>query len=138
MVSERQTYNSVQIIWFFFLSNFFAFNRANIYPQAKLRVMLKREKKLEREIALSRIEKLIEMAEKMKFEDYELSKRYVTIARKIAMKYRVRIPKELRIFCKKCFYPYRHDRIRVRVRKNRVVITCLNCGYVKRVPLKKG
>ncbi|GEM_PF-248323 len=138
VTAEQQTYSSVQIIWFFFLPNLFAFNRANIYPQAKFRVMLKREKKLEREIALSRIEKLIEMAEKMKFEDYELSKRCVTIARKIAMKYRVRIPKELRNFCKKCLYPYRHDRMRVRVRKNRVVITCLNCGYVKRVPLKKG
>ncbi len=98
--------------------------------------MLKREKKLEREIALERIEKLLQMAEKTKLEDYELSRRYVVLARKIAMKYRIRIPKNLRNFCKKCLYPYRSDRLRVRVRKNRVIITCLNCGYTRRIPLR--
>ncbi len=98
--------------------------------------MLRREKKLERELAELRIKKLIEMSEKIKFEDYDLSRRYIILARKIAMKYRVKIPKELRNFCKKCFYPYRHDRIRVRIKKSRVIITCLNCGNVKRVPIR--
>lgn len=99
--------------------------------------MLKREKKLEREIAERRIRKLLELAEKTKLENYELAKRYVELARKIAMKYRVKIPKELRTFCRKCHYPYRHDRVRVRVRKRRVIVTCLNCGYVRRFPISK-
>jgi len=98
--------------------------------------MLRREKKLEREIALSRIKKLIEMAEKIKYDDYELSKRYIELSRKISSRYRIRIPKNIKCFCKKCLYPYRQDRLRVRVRKRRVVITCLNCGYVRRIPLK--
>lgn len=99
--------------------------------------MLRREKKLERQIALERIKILLERAQKIKNEDYELARRYVELARRIATRYRVRIPKELKItFCKKCLYPYRSDRIRVRVRKSRVIITCLNCGYEKRVPIR--
>ncbi len=100
-------------------------------------MMLKREKKLERKIANERIRILIEKAEKMKFEDYELAKRYIKLAKKISMKYRVRIPKELKIkFCKKCLYPYKLDKFRVRVRKSRVIITCLNCGFERRIPIR--
>ncbi|RLI78782.1 ribonuclease P [Archaeoglobales archaeon] len=99
--------------------------------------MLKREKRLERKIAKERIRILIEKAEKMKLEDYELAKRYVELAKKISMKYRVRIPKELRVkFCKKCLYPYKFGKFRVRVRKSRVIITCLNCGFERRIPIR--
>lgn len=99
--------------------------------------MLKREKKLERKIANERIRILIEKAEKMKVEDYELARRYVELAKKISMRYRVRIPKELKVkFCKKCFYPYKLGKFRVRVRKSRVIITCLNCGFERRIPIR--
>jgi len=68
--------------------------------------MLKREKKLERKIAKERIRILFEMMEKMKYEDYELARRYVQLARRIAMKYRLKLPKRYKIlFCKKCLYP---------------------------------
>jgi len=97
--------------------------------------MLKREKKLEREIALERVRFLLSMAQQIKFEDYELARRYVKLAKKIAMRYRIRIPKGVRLYCKKCSYPYRHDRMRVRIAKSRVIITCLNCGFVKRIPI---
>ncbi len=99
--------------------------------------MLRREKRLEKQIALERIKILLERAQRMKNEDYELARRYVELARRIATRYRVRIPKELKTtFCKKCLYPYRSDRVRVRVRKSRVIITCLNCGYEKRIPIR--
>ncbi len=98
--------------------------------------MLKREKKLERKIALRRVQFLLSIAQEIKFEDYELARRYVNLARKISMRYRIRIPKDLRLYCKRCGYPYRHDRMRVRVVKSRVVITCLNCGFVKRIPIR--
>ncbi|RLI76304.1 ribonuclease P [Archaeoglobales archaeon] len=103
--------------------------------------MLKREKKLEKKIANERINILIEKAEKTKLEDYELARRYVELARKISTKYKVRIPKELKIkFCKKCYYPYKLGKFRVRIRKSRVIITCLNCGFERRIPIspKKG
>jgi|Deesub1362A_J573_1020465.scaffolds.fasta_scaffold00137_53 ribonuclease P protein subunit RPR2 len=99
--------------------------------------MLRREKRLERKIAKERISILLNMADKMKFEDYALARRYVELAKKIAMRYRIRISKDQkRNFCKKCLYPYRHDRVRVRVRKSRVMITCLNCGFIRRIPIR--
>ncbi len=99
--------------------------------------MLKREKKLERRIARERIEILFKMMESMRDQDYELARRYVELAKRIAMKYRVKIPKKYKIlFCKKCLYPYRDGLFRVRVRKSRVIITCLNCGYERRVPIR--
>ena len=100
--------------------------------------MLKREKKLEKDIALERIKILINKANEIKDKDYDLSKRYIELARKISMRYKVRIPRYLRIFCKKCLYPYRLDKIRVRVKKSRIIITCLNCGNIKRYPIKKS
>jgi len=99
--------------------------------------MLKREKKLERRIAKERIEILFGMMEKMKNRDYELSRRYVEIARRISMRYRIRLPKEYKIrFCKRCLYPYKDGKFRVRISKSRVIITCLNCGYVRRIPIR--
>jgi len=99
--------------------------------------MLKREKKLERRIARERIRILFSMMEKMKDEDYDLARRYVELAKKIAMKYRVKIPKRFKmLFCKKCLYPYKAGLFRVRIRKSRVIITCLNCGYERRIPIR--
>jgi len=99
-------------------------------------VVVKREKWLEKKIARSRISYLISRAEKFKNIDYNLSRRYVELAKKISMRYRTRINKRLKFtFCKKCLYPYKSDRFRVRIRKNRVIITCLNCGYRRRIPL---
>ena len=99
--------------------------------------MIKREKKLERIIAKERIEILFNVMEKTKHEDYELARRYVELARKIAMKYRLKLPKRYKLlFCKRCLYPYTHGRFRVRIAKSRVIITCLNCGSIRRIPIR--
>ncbi len=99
--------------------------------------MLRREKRLEKRIAKERIRILFEMMERMKHEDYELARRYVELARRIAMKYRLKLPKRYKIlFCKKCMYPYVEGKFRVRIRKSRVIITCLNCGFERRIPIK--
>ena len=99
--------------------------------------MLRREKRLERKIARERISILLDRASEVKFQDYDLAKRYVELARKIAMRYRIRLDKsQKRSFCKNCMYPYRHDRVQVRIRKSRVIITCLNCGFIRRIPIR--
>ncbi|MEM0089693.1 MAG: ribonuclease P [Archaeoglobaceae archaeon] len=101
--------------------------------------MLRREKDRERRIALERIVYLIERAQKFKFIDYELARRYIELAKKISMKYRVRIPRKYKtLFCRKCLYPYRSDRLRVRIHKSEVIVTCLNCSRVKRYQLKSS
>lgn len=99
--------------------------------------MIKRRKNLEKDIAYDRIETLIDRAREYMYDDYKLAKRYVFLAKRIAERYRLKIPKELKlIFCKKCLYPYRPDKFRVRTNKSRVVITCLNCGEERRVPIR--
>ncbi len=98
---------------------------------------VKRDKKLEKMIAKERISFLIKRAIDYKKMDYHLARRYVELAIKMAERYRVKMKKyEKRSFCKNCLYPYRSDRMRVRIKKGRVIITCLNCGKMRRFKIK--
>jgi ribonuclease P protein subunit RPR2 len=97
----------------------------------------KTAKKIRKKIAKERIEKLFKEAERRAKEGrLELSNRYVEIARKIAMKYLVRIPKDAKMrYCRKCgSYLVPGKNCRVRLQKHKVVVTCLNCGNVRRYP----
>ncbi|MET1124618.1 MAG: ribonuclease P [Archaeoglobaceae archaeon] len=100
-------------------------------------MVVRREKKLEKKIARERIDFLLRRAQEVKYRDYDLARRYVELARKIATKYRVRLNiEQRRSFCKGCLYPYRADRVRVRIRKGRVIVTCLNCGRERRFQIR--
>ncbi|NIO19275.1 MAG: ribonuclease P [Candidatus Aenigmarchaeota archaeon] len=92
-------------------------------------------------LAKERISILFEQAEKEFRKHPERSKRYVELARRIGMRYNVRIPKNLRRrFCKKCLsYLKPGVNCRVRMRKDRqaVVVTCSVCGNVSRHPYIK-
>jgi len=97
--------------------------------------MIKREKKLEKEIALKRIGILLSNARMTT--NPKLSRRYVLLAKRISEHYRVAIPKEQRVmFCKKCFLPFKNDNWRFRLKKSRIIITCSNCGNIKRIPIR--
>ena len=92
--------------------------------------------------ASERIRILFQMAGRMFHKDPRLSDRYVEIARRIAMRGRVRIPREYRIrFCKGCgayLVPGVNCRVRVRPRREpHVAVTCLRCGRVIRFPLRR-
>lgn len=100
-----------------------------------------REDELIRDIALQRIIRLFELAEKTFSENPSLSNRYVKLARLIAMKTRVRIPRELRRkFCHNCGCFLKvgvNCRVRLAERRSpHVAITCLSCGQTHRIPLK--
>ena len=87
-----------------------------------------------KDIASERIEQLFELAE-VEFSNHsERSDRYVQLAKEIGMRYRVRLPKRLKVrFCRKCErYLVYGVNARVRVKKKRTVITCLNCEDVRR------
>ncbi|MFQ6088537.1 MAG: ribonuclease P protein component 4 [Candidatus Methanofastidiosia archaeon] len=66
----------------------------------------------------------------------EGSHRYVELIRRISMRCRVRIPKEVkRRYCKHChkfLHPQKNSR--VRTRKGKLVIKCLECGGYMRQP----
>ncbi len=89
------------------------------------------------EIALERVKILLKEADENFKKHPERSDRYVNIARKIAMKVNLRIPRELkRKFCKHC-YKYLKPGVncRVRIRKGKVIYYCLSCKKYMRYVL---
>lgn len=90
----------------------------------------------QRELAKERIKRLFELAEEAFQKNPERSNRYVSLARNIAMKFNVTMPKELKSkFCKHC-YSYLKPGIncRVRTRNNKVVYYCFKCKNYRRIP----
>jgi ribonuclease P protein subunit RPR2 len=99
------------------------------------------EKKAERKkIALERAERLLELADEAFRERPELSHRYAELAWKLKTRYRLRLPPRLkRKICRKCrafWVPGATCRVRTRAKREHVVITCLRCGYQRRVPYR--
>jgi ribonuclease P protein subunit RPR2 len=85
-----------------------------------------------KEIAREHIDILIENA--LKEQDEDLAAKQALQAKKIAMRFRVRLPYDARqLYCKKCksfIVPGRSARVRIgRARTRAVRITCLRCGH---------
>jgi len=78
-------------------------------------------------IAYRRIRVLFTLAKQIIHERPDLADRYVEIARRIAMKARIHLPKEFRLLlCRHCTR-----------REPHVTITCLRCGGHIRIPLRR-
>lgn len=98
-----------------------------------------KKRPLAREAALERIETLYRLSFNMaRAGELDLARRYLTLARKIGMRYTVRIPKSLkRGTCVNCRAPLLPDiTSRVRIRSGRKIVTCLQCGHISRYPFK--
>ena len=90
----------------------------------------------ERKIARQRIKILLDKAKDVCGKDRGLANRYVTLARKISMKYKVRIPPAYkRRFCKHCYkFLMPGVNCRVRLQGSKVVYYCLECKKFMRFP----
>ncbi len=93
----------------------------------------------QKKIAEERIKILFQQAQENFSKNKSLANRYVTLARKIAMKVKVRIPLELkRRYCKHCYkYLMPGVNARIRTRIGKVVISCLECKKFMRIPTLK-
>ncbi len=94
-----------------------------------------------KEIARERIDILVKSA--LKEKDEALAAQQARQAKKIAMRFRVRLPYEAQqLYCKKCkafIVPGRSARVRVGRAKTRAVrITCLRCGHTYRKVLGRN
>jgi len=98
----------------------------------------KGKNKEQQKITKERIEVLFKEAKSVFKEDPKLSDRYIHSARKIAMKYKVKIPSILkRKFCKHCYkYLVPSVNCRVRAQRGKVVYYCLSCKKFTRLPYK--
>ncbi len=92
-------------------------------------------------IAKERIDILVSLAEAEAKKHPERTKRYVDLARRIGMRYNVRMDKEARIrICKECssfLIPGYNCTVRTRKDKQSLIVTCNKCGSVKRYPYRK-
>ncbi len=86
-------------------------------------------------IAKERIAILFDEAEKRaKKGDYDLQRRYVRLAKRIGMRYNVKIPPGLkRKYCKYCL-TFLFPRSRMRLDRGSVTIKCFSCGKKIRYP----
>ena len=100
---------------------------------------IKKKSKKAKEAAMERVRILFQEAEGMVYGDSALANRYVELARKIAMKNKVKHTSELkRKVCKKCHsYLLPSLNCRVRVHDRRVIYTCLICNHSMRFPYIK-
>jgi ribonuclease P protein subunit RPR2 len=95
-----------------------------------------------RKIALERVRALFQFARENIHERPDLAQRYVEVARKIAMRTRLHLPREYRLqvcrHCKRFILPGVGSRVRVQPhREPHVVVTCLYCGGTTRIPLER-
>ncbi|MBW2997189.1 ribonuclease P [Candidatus Woesearchaeota archaeon] len=89
--------------------------------------------------AKDHIQKLFTQAKKAAKDNPALANRYTTLARKVAMKFKIRLtPEQKRLFCPHCYkflLPGRN--LRVRIHQHRVIYYCLNCKKFWRKPISK-
>ena len=80
-------------------------------------------------IAKENIDMLFTEAKMAYKEDKKLANRYIALARKTAMKYKLKMPRQYkRRFCKHCYhYLMPGDNCRVRTARGKVVYYCLDC-----------
>ena len=92
-----------------------------------------------RQVALRRILYLYKKAKEVAKYDLNLANRYIYLLWKLKLKYRITLPKNLRNkFCRKCLTIWIPGKtLRIRVRKGKIVYTCLRCGRIKRFPVKR-
>ena len=93
-------------------------------------------------IAQRRIKRLFELADQVYVEHPDWARRYVDIVRRISMRNREKIPTHLkRRICRGCKgYLKQGANCRIRVRQKRephVTITCLDCGHITRIPIRR-
>jgi len=97
-----------------------------------------KSKKEEKKIAKERVSELFDRADKTFQESESLTNRYVSLARKIAMKFNIRLTKYKRKFCKHCYHYLKSGvNSKTRIHKSKVIIYCENCKKYTRIPLKQ-
>lgn len=94
------------------------------------------KKLVQQNLAKQRIKELFSEAQEAKTQT--LSNRYVSLARKISLKYKTPFTKNQKEqYCKKCeSYLKSGKNSRIRLNKGKKIIKCLNCGSIRRLIYK--
>ena len=100
------------------------------------------KREADKDVASERVEILLGLARRVYSKDKDLSQRYVDLARNIVTRSKVKIPVQYkRLICKRCgrfMTPGSGSTVRLRQRREpHLVITCLHCHDVYRIPLRR-
>ena len=92
----------------------------------------------QQQIAKRRIRFLFQEAKSVFKENSALSDKHIKLARRIAMKYKIRLPSELKKrFCRNCRkYLVPGVNCRVRIHKHRLIYYCIGCRHYMRRNIK--
>ena len=94
-----------------------------------------------KDLAMQRVSRLLDIALKTASEDLCLAQRQGEIARRLCLKYNLRLPYGRRmLFCKGCsrlVVPGVNCRVRLDSRRKALRLVCLECGHVYRRILAK-
>ena len=94
-----------------------------------------RDTRSNQEVAKERIAVLFAEADKT---TPGMARRYVILARKLSTKYRVRLSKSQKLrFCKRCNAFFKAGNYSSRLSNGRLVLTCKECGFVRRFVYRK-
>ena len=98
----------------------------------------KSKKASHQQIALQRIAKLFLLAFKYAREDKELADRYVTLAKSIALRFKVTFSLSQKMqFCKSCSsFLLPHFGSRIRIRNGKYIVRCNYCKSFRRFKFK--
>ena len=99
-----------------------------------------KKKVVRQRIAKERIDILLALAEKQALAgEMDLADRYAFMARKIGMRYQVKMPRGFNLkFCKRCLtYLVPSKNVRFRMTGGRLTRQCLKCSSYYRIPLRK-
>jgi ribonuclease P protein subunit RPR2 len=114
-------------------------NSYKLFPTSPNRVTFVKDDS--RRIADERIRILFNKAEEIHASEPERAQRLIDLARRIASRNRVHLPSDLRRqVCRGCKRLLLPNTSRTRIRKARephISTTCLTCGHVNRMPLRR-
>ena len=92
-------------------------------------------------IARERIELLLKMAEQQALAgEMELANRYAFLARRIGMRYKVKMPRGFKLnYCRQCnSFLVSGSNARTRIHEGRITRQCLKCGTHYRLPIGRN
>ncbi len=87
----------------------------------------------QQKIAAERMQLLFKEAENVVKDNGELAKRYVKLAKKIGMRYNVRMPRKLkRLYCRYCYSFLTPGNSKRRLKSGKLNIKCFSCNKTMR------
>lgn len=91
-----------------------------------------------KKVALEHIQSLASLSKNVTYTNPERANRYVYLLRRIAMKMRLQLPREVKkSFCKHCYSAFAPGKnCRVRTRQGKLIYYCLECKRYTKLILK--